>query len=65
MDPNKETRYRLELEQLQAAFPGERILARSQVYAYTGRSRYWCNQHLSLGRSGTTIVSLAQQLAEL
>lgn len=45
--------YRLELEQVLAAFPNKATLTRTDVMAYTGRGRKWLNNHGFTGRQFT------------
>ena len=45
--------YRLELEQVLAAFPDKATLTRSDVMNYTGRGRKWLNSHGFTGREFT------------
>lgn len=44
MSRERET-YRLELEQVMAAFPNKAVLNRTDVMAYTGRKRTWLDNH--------------------
>ena len=63
MAREKET-YRLELEQVLAAFPDKRALTRTDVMNYTGRGRKWLDSH---GFKGTqfTAVDVANKMAAL
>lgn len=58
--PRENEAYRLELEQILAAFGNKRILTVTDVSGYLGHSRKWCRDHLGIdGASGVTPVKLA------
>ena len=58
--------YRLELEQILAAFGGKRVLSVTDVAGYVGKSRDWCREHLGIsGKDGVTAVKLALILSRM
>jgi len=56
--------YRLELEQLRAAFPNKIIISRSELMNYLGRKRWWLDSHGFTERD-FTLVSVANRLSKL
>ena len=56
--------YRLELEQLLAAFPQKRVINRTELMGYLGKSKNWLLSH---GFTGTefTLVGVANKLSKL
>lgn len=63
MAREKET-FRLELEQVLAAFPQKRVLTRTDVMTYTGRGRKWLDSHGFKGQEFTA-VDVANVMAGL
>lgn len=64
--PRENETYRLELEQILAAFGDKRILTVSDVAGYLGKSRDWCRDHLGIsGKHGVTATKLAFILSHL
>ena len=61
MAREKET-FRLELEQVLAAFPNKRVLTRKDVMAYTGRGRKWLDSH-GFNALEFTAVDVARQMS--
>jgi hypothetical protein len=63
--PREPETYRLELEQILAAFGSKRILSVTDVAGYLGRSRKWCREHLGISGDGVTSVKLALILSRI
>lgn len=63
--PREPETYRMELEQILAAFGDKRILSVSEVARYLGRSRKWCRDHLGISGDGVTAVKLALTLSRM
>jgi hypothetical protein len=63
MAREKET-FRLELEQVLAAFPHKRVLTRTDIMEYTGRGRKWLDSHGFRGQEFTA-VDVANAMAGL
>lgn len=57
--------YRVILEGLLAAFPGQNILTRTDIMAYTGRGRTWLDSHGFKGRKNLTVQETAMILSNL
>ena len=56
--------FRLELEQIKAAFPNQAIINRTELMAYLGRKRAWLDAHGFAGKD-FTLVAVANKLSKL
>ena len=56
--------YRLELEQIMAAFPGKAIISRVELMQYLGKKRHWLDSHGFAGKD-FTVVSVANRLSKM
>ncbi len=56
--------YRLELEQIRAAFPNQAVIGRTELMHYLGKGRSWCDFHGFAGKD-FTIVKVAYILSKM
>ena len=63
--PRENETYRLELEQILAAFGGKRVLSVTDVARYCGHSRKWCREHFGISGDGVTAVKLALMMSRM
>ena len=56
--------YRLELEQIRAAFPDKAVINRTELMTYLGRKRWWLDSH-GFTEKDFTLVSVANKLSKL